>query len=85
MIYLIYLMLQPVVHPWYILPAFGLSLLTKRNTFLIWTFAAIFSYQAYSSENILESPIFLGLEYLLVFGGIFIDYFLPKRKINFTQ
>ncbi|HSF53711.1 MAG TPA: glycosyltransferase 87 family protein, partial [Algoriphagus sp.] len=83
LIYLIYLILQPVVHPWYLIPAFGLSLLTGRNTFLIWTFAAIFSYQAYESDPVTENPVFLLIEYLLVLGGIYLDYLLPKRTLNF--
>lgn len=80
LVYLIYLILQPVVHPWYIIPAFGLSLLTNRNTFLIWTFAVIFSYQAYGNTDFKENPIFLFIEYSLVFAVIFLDYFLPKQK-----
>lgn len=82
LIYLIYLIFQPVVHPWYLIPAFGLSLLTGRNTFLIWSFAAIFSYQAYANVPVDESPFLLLIEYLLVFGGICLDYFLPKTKPN---
>lgn len=78
--YLIYLVLQPVVHPWYLIPAFGLSVLTGRNTFLIWSLAAIFSYQAYGTESVRESPLFLSAEYLLVLGGICLDYFLSKSK-----
>lgn len=80
LIYLIYLILQPVVHPWYIIPAFGLSLLTNRNTFLIWTFAVIFSYQAYGNPDFKENLLFLFAEYALVFAAIFLDYFLPKQK-----
>lgn len=80
LVYLVYLILQPVVHPWYIIPAFGLSLLTHRNTFLVWTFAAIFSYQAYGNPGFKENYLFLLAEYSLVFSGIFLDYFLPKRK-----
>lgn len=83
LIYLIYLVLQPLVHPWYLIPAFGLSLLTGRNTFLIWSFAAIFSYQAYGSDPVQERPVFLALEYLFVLGGIYLDYVLPKRRFNF--
>ncbi|MFN3997892.1 MAG: glycosyltransferase family 87 protein [Algoriphagus sp.] len=85
LIYLIYLILQPVVHPWYIIPAFGLSLLTHRNTFLIWTFAVIFSYQAYGNTDFKESPIFLFTEYFLVFAAIFFDYFRPYRIPNFKS
>jgi len=85
LIYLIYLILQPVVHPWYIIPAFGLSLLTHRNTFLIWTFAVIFSYQAYGNENFQENPLFLFAEYVLIFAAIFFDYFRPYRIPNFKS
>ena len=82
LIYLIYLILQPVVHPWYLIPAFGLSVLTGRNTFLVWSLAAIFSYSAYGAASVTESPLYLGIEYLLVLGGIYLDYFLPKSKLN---
>lgn len=84
LIYLIYLILQPVVHPWYIIPALGLSLFTNKFTFLIWSFAVVFSYQAYSNVDFRESPIFLFAEYLLVFLVVYLDYILPKRKLNFT-
>ncbi len=80
LIYLVYLLLQPVVHPWYLIPAFGLSLLTGRNAFVIWSFAAIFSYQAYGTDIVEESALVLSLEYLLVFAGICLDYFVPKSN-----
>jgi hypothetical protein len=82
LIYLIYLVLQPVVHPWYIIPAFGLSLMSNRRTFLIWTFTTIFSYQAYGTIGFEESALFLILEYGLLSGVIFSDYFLRKRNSN---
>lgn len=78
--YLFYLLLQPVVHPWYLIPAFGLSLFTNKKAFLIWTFAAIFSYQAYNDPNYQESTVFLFLEYALLFGAIFWDYFKANTK-----
>ncbi|SFA96747.1 Protein of unknown function [Algoriphagus aquimarinus] len=75
LIYLFYLMLQPVVHPWYLIPAFGLSLFTDKKAFLIWTFAVIFSYQAYGDPNYQESSIFLFLEYSMLALAIYWDYF----------
>lgn len=80
LIYLVYLLLQPVVHPWYLIPASGLSLLTGKNTFLLWSFAAVLSYRAYGVDGVEESPLILLLEYLFVAGGVFLDYFLPKPK-----
>jgi len=80
LIYLVYLLLQPVVHPWYILPALGLSLMRGKVTFLLWSFGAIFSYQAYGNGDFQEKFIFLILEYSLVGVGIYLDYF--SRKMN---
>lgn len=82
LVYLIYLVLQPVVHPWYLIPAFGLSLITGRVTFLIWSFAVIFSYEAYGVVMVEESPLILLLEYLLVVGGIYLDYFSRRSKLS---
>ena len=79
-IYLVYLLLQPVVHPWYILPALGLSVLRGKVTFLLWSFGAIFSYQAYGNVNFQEKFLFLILEYSLVTLGIYLDYFSKSKK-----
>ncbi|MEB2779788.1 glycosyltransferase 87 family protein [Algoriphagus sp. C2-6-M1] len=80
LVYLIYLVLQPVVHPWYLIPAFGLSLFTDKKAFLVWTAAVIFSYQAYSDPNYQESPIFLFIEYSMLILVIYGDYFRTDTK-----
>ena len=80
LIYLFYLVLQPVVHPWYLIPAFGLSLFTDKKAFLIWTFTVIFSYQAYGDPNYPESPIFLFLEYSILALAVYWDYFKTNTK-----
>ncbi|MDX5337993.1 MAG: DUF2029 domain-containing protein [Cyclobacteriaceae bacterium] len=81
--YLTYLILQPVVHPWYILPGLGLSVLAKKKTFIFWSFGAVFSYQAYGNPENWENPLWLMLEYGMVLLGIYLDYFQPKRNPNF--
>ena len=81
-LYLLYFLLQPVVHPWYLLPGLGLSLLTKKWTFILWSFGAIFSYQAYSQNPVEEQLLFLGLEYGLVLFGLYLDYFQKQRTTN---
>lgn len=80
LLYLFYLVLQPVVHPWYILPALGLSVMRGKLTFLLWSFGAIFSYQAYGNIDFQEQSIFLILEYSLVSVGVYLDYF--SKKLN---
>lgn len=83
--YLVYLILQPVVHPWYLIPGFGLSLFSKNRAFLAWIFAVFLSYHAYSNEFFRENPYFLMVEYAILFLFIALDYFLPKRKTNLIQ
>ena len=78
-LYLLYFILQPVVHPWYLLPGLGLSVLTRQWTFLLWSFGAIFSYQAYSQNPVQERALFLMLEYGLVLLGLYLDYFRKQR------
>ena len=85
MMYLTYLILQPVVHPWYLIPGFGLSLFTKNKAFLAWTFTVFLSYYAYSNEFFRENPYFLWIEYGVLFLFIAHDYFLTKRKTNLIQ
>lgn len=81
--YLIYLVFQPIVHPWYLVPGIGLSVISGRLTFVFWSFGAIFSYQAYSHPETWENPVFLLLEYGLVIFGLYLDYFQKKRSTNF--
>lgn len=81
-LYLLYFILQPVVHPWYLLPGLGLSVLTRQWTFLLWSFGAIFSYQAYSQNPVQEQALFLMLEYGLVLLGLYVDYFRKQRTPN---
>jgi hypothetical protein len=81
-LYLLYFLLQPVVHPWYLLPGLGLSILSRQWTFLLWSFGAIFSYQAYSKNPVQEQALFLGLEYGLVLVGLYLDYFRKQRTIT---
>jgi alpha-1,6-mannosyltransferase len=81
-LYLLYFLLQPVVHPWYVLPGLGLSLLTRKWTFVLWSFGVIFSYQAYGQNPVQEQPLFLILEYGLVLLGLYLDYFRKQRTSN---
>jgi alpha-1,6-mannosyltransferase len=68
-VYLVYLLLQPIVHPWYLIPAFGISLLTPYRSFLAWTALVFLSYGAYASSPVQEKGYLLLIEYgvLLIF------------------
>lgn len=82
-IYLIFLLLQPVVHPWYLIPAFGVSVLTKNRVFLMWTFLVFLSYAAYRNMEVQEPWVFIIIEYGLLFfyiGLKMIPKILERRK-----
>lgn len=78
--YVIYLLLQPVVHPWYLIPGLGLSLLTRKVSFLVWSLVIVLSYQAYGNAGNAEQPILLVIEYSLVGLALIYDY----RRHYFT-
>jgi alpha-1,6-mannosyltransferase len=63
LIYFVYLICQPIVHPWYIIPAFGLSILTHQKIFLYWTGSIFLSYHAYSFLEVTEVGWLIFLEY----------------------
>lgn len=65
-IYLVYLLLQTVVHPWYLLPAFAVGVLVGNRVFLIWTGLAFLSYSAYSVNPVSENWMLVLLEYVVL-------------------
>lgn len=85
LIYLFYILLQPVIHPWYLIPAFGLSLFTHKKAFLIWTFTVIFSYQAYGNSDYHEKAIFLFIEYSILAIAVYWDYFKIIQNLKNTE
>lgn len=82
-IYLIYLLFQNVVHPWYIIPAFGVSILTKSKIFLVWTGLVFLSYNAYSNPEVKESALLLWVEYGILF--IFIVKEISFKSIRLSH
>ncbi len=67
-LYFIYLILQTTVHPWYILPALGLSILTANRLFLLWSATIFLSYSAYADPNVTEIGWLIVVQYGVVFG-----------------
>jgi hypothetical protein len=63
----IYFFTATTVHPWYIASVLILGVLTGYKFPLLWTFTIIFSYLAYSTTEVKESPMFLILQYLPVY------------------
>lgn len=63
----VYFFLSTTVHPWYIITPLVLSLFTSYRFPVIWSFAVIFSYYAYSNPSFKENQWLLLAEYSIVF------------------
>lgn len=64
----LYYFLSSTVHPWYIVFLLGLSVFTEYRYPIVWSFAVILSYWAYSNPDYTENLWLLAIEYILVFG-----------------
>lgn len=73
-----YYFLSSIVHPWYIAIPLFLSLFTRFNFAVVWSYAVIFSYSAYISSTYQENLWLVGLEYVLVFGCLLLELFKWK-------
>ena len=71
--YLIFLLLQTTIHPWYLIPALGISVFTTNYLFIGWSGLVFLSYHAYSDQNYNENLWIVFAEYFLLFLlGIFL-------------
>lgn len=83
-ILLLYLLFQTVVHPWYLIPAAGLSVLTKNRILLVWSGLVFLSYSAYSNNDFAENPYLLLLEYGGLLAFVYWNYlrrFVLLKKV----
>jgi hypothetical protein len=71
--YLIFLLLNTTVHPWYIIPLVFFALVSDRKYILIWSFAASLSYSHYL-QPIGPKLLYLMLEYGLLFLAIYYEH-----------
>lgn len=78
--YLIYLVLQTTVHPWYIIPVIGLSLLTPYYSVLLWSMLVVFSYTAYHTSITNESVFFLLVQYIPFLTFAIWEFYLRPQK-----
>lgn len=74
----IYFLLSTTVHPWYIINLVALSVFTKYNYAILWSYVVILSYFTYSQINFKENYLLVAIEYVLVIGFLLYEVF----KIN---
>ncbi len=80
MIITLYLFISTTVHPWYVINLVLLSVFTNYKFPIVWSFAIILSYFAYSVFPFKENRLLLITEYIIVFSVfIFETIYQPLR------
>ncbi len=63
-----YFLLSTTVHPWYIATPLVLSVFTRYNFPIVWSFMVVFSYSAYGVDGFQENLGLVAIEYCVVIG-----------------
>ncbi len=83
-IYSFYFFISTTVHPWYIINLIIISIFTGYFYPIVWSLTCLLSYSAYKTTGFNEEPLFLIIEYAIVYG-IFIYEFTNKPILNHIQ
>ena len=70
------------MHPWYLATLVVLSIFTRYNYPLIWSFVIILSYQAYANSPWKENLWFVSIEYLIVYSFLLYEIKKPTQKLS---
>ncbi|QCK13960.1 glycosyltransferase 87 family protein [Mangrovivirga cuniculi] len=78
----IYLIFATTVHPWYVIPLVGLSVINNYKSGIIWSFFIFYTYLGYNEKGYNESSLLLYIEYSAVFITFLFDLNWVKFKNN---
>jgi glycosyltransferase involved in cell wall biosynthesis len=84
-IYGIFLLLSPVVHPWYLIPWLGLGILSGKNYPIIGSFLIYASYSYYHTEIYSRKELIVWTTYLLFFMFYIWELYEYKCRWNFLR
>lgn len=80
-----YYSLSSIVHPWYIAIPLFLSIFTNYKFPLVWSFAIILSYSAYTNSTYQENLSLVALEYVIVFVFLFYELFKYNKTHTYIK
>ncbi|WP_108422651.1 glycosyltransferase 87 family protein [Flagellimonas amoyensis] len=82
-----YYFLSSTVHPWYVVFLLGIAIFTEYRFVLVWSFAVILSYYAYTDPDYTENLWLLAVEYILVIGFFLYEMMAkgPKKLYFFKK
>ena len=70
---LIYYLLATTVHPWYVSFPLILSIFTNYKFPLVWSLLVMLSYSAYTPEGVIQNPLLLTAEYVLLLFVVVVE------------
>ncbi len=73
-IFSVYLLLSPIVHPWYIILLVSLCLFTRYIYPWVWSYLVFLSYSAYMTPVYKENMALLMIEYAILLVVILMDF-----------
>lgn len=82
MAYLVYLLLTSTIHPWYIIPLLGLSLLADNKFVILWSFVIFSTYFIYTTGDRSIRQLIINLEYIIVVAYFLWETYKNRRAIN---
>jgi len=82
-VWLIYLLLALIIHPWYVLPLLAFTVLTPYRYAVVWTYFIFFTYAGYTANGFQENLWLVALEYLIVLGWL--GYELYQRRYTHQE
>lgn len=77
----IYFLSVTILHPWYIITLFGISLFTHYQFPLVWTALIFLTYAGYTDTGFSENLTLVALEYLVVLGYLLYETVWTKRRV----
>lgn len=81
--YVVYLLLSTTVHPWYIVVPLVISLFTKYNFVVLWSFLTTWSYELYSNDISLVG--ITTWSYYILIGYLFYEIFQKKIHLKWLK
>jgi len=79
-VWLIYLLLALIIHPWYVLPLLAFTVLTPYRYSVLWTCLIFFTYAGYTASGFQENLWLVTIEYVVVLGWL--GYELYQHRHN---
>lgn len=76
----IYFLSVAILHPWYIITLFGISLFTRYRFPFVWTAMIFLTYAGYTETGFSENLALVALEYFVVLGYLFYETVWIKRR-----